>query len=120
MAKNDSRGRSGGYEALRAAIKAGVPANLYIFYGEERYLLQNMVQQLKELLIPGGFEEFNYHRLGGKGLTVQELASRLRIWTSSSWTRDSGRRSSSCCQISRPTAPWCFCTSRCPTSGTGR
>ena len=74
MAKKESRGRSGGYEALRTAIKAGVPANLYIFYGEERYLLQNMVQQLKELLIPGGFEEFNYHRLGGKGLTVQELA----------------------------------------------
>ena len=74
MAKNDSRGRSGGYEALRAAIKVGVPANLYIFYGEERYLLQTMAQQLKELLIPGGFEEFNYHRLTGKGLTVQELA----------------------------------------------
>ena len=50
MAKKESRGRSGGYEALRTAIKAGVPANLYIFYGEERYLLQNMVQQLKELL----------------------------------------------------------------------
>ena len=74
MAKNDSRRRSGGYEALRAAIKAGVPANLYIFYGEERYLLQTMARQLKELLIPGGFEEFNYHRLTGKGLTVQELA----------------------------------------------
>lgn len=74
MAKNDSRGRSGGYEALRAAIKAGVPANLYIFYGEERYLLQAMARQLKELLIPGGFEEFNYHRLTGKGLMVQELA----------------------------------------------
>ena len=43
MAKKESRGQNGGYEALRAAIKAGVPANLYIFYGEERYLLQNMV-----------------------------------------------------------------------------
>ena len=74
MAKNDSRSRGGGYEALRTAIKAGVPANLYIFYGEERYLLQTMARQLKELLIPGGFEEFNYHRLTGKGLTVQELA----------------------------------------------
>ena len=74
MAKNDGRGRSGGYEALRAAIRAGVPANLYIFYGEERYLLQTMAQQLKELLIPESFEEFNYHRLTGKGLTVQELA----------------------------------------------
>lgn len=79
MAKNDSRGRSGGYEALRAAIKAGVPANLYIFYGEERYLLQTMARQLKELLIPGGFEEFNYHRLTGKGLTVQELAETAEV-----------------------------------------
>ena len=67
MAKKESR--SGGYEALRAAVKAGVPANLYIFYGEERYLLQTMAQRLKELLIPAGFEEFNYHRLTGKGLT---------------------------------------------------
>ena len=74
MAKNDGRGRSGGYEALRAAIRAGVPANLYIFYGEERYLLQTMAQQLKDLLIPESFEEFNYHRLTGKGLSVQELA----------------------------------------------
>ena len=74
MAKNDGRARSGGYEALRAAIRAGVPANLYIFYGEERYLLQTMAQQLKDLLIPESFEEFNYHRLTGKGLTVQELA----------------------------------------------
>ena len=72
MAKKESR--SGGYETLRAAVKAGVPANLYIFYGEERYLLQTMAQRLKELLIPAGFEEFNYHRLTGKGLTVQELA----------------------------------------------
>ena len=71
MAKKESR--SGGYEALRAAVKAGVPANLYIFYGEERYLLQTMAQRLKELLIPAGFEEFNYHRLTGKGLTVQEV-----------------------------------------------
>ena len=54
MAKKESR--SGGYEALRAAVKAGVPANLYIFYGEERYLLQTMAQRLKELLIPAGFE----------------------------------------------------------------
>ena len=74
MAKNDGRGRSGGYKALHATIRAGVPANLYIFYGKERYLLQTMAQQLKDLLIPESFEEFNYHRLTGKGLTVQELA----------------------------------------------
>lgn len=35
--------------------------------------MQQAVEQLRTLLVPAGFEEFNYHRLSGKGLTVQEL-----------------------------------------------
>lgn len=35
--------------------------------------MQQAVEQLRALLVPAGFEEFNYHRLTGKGLTVQEL-----------------------------------------------
>lgn len=35
--------------------------------------MQQAVEQLCALLVPAGFEEFNYHRLTGKGLTVQEL-----------------------------------------------
>lgn len=62
-----------GYEELRAALQSGGPANVYIFFGEETYLMQQAVEQLRALLVPAGFEEFNYHRLSGKGLTVQEL-----------------------------------------------
>lgn len=62
-----------GYEELRAALQSGGPANVYIFFGEETYLMQQAVEQLHALLVPAGFEEFNYHRLTGKGLTVQEL-----------------------------------------------
>lgn len=62
-----------GYEELRAALQSGGPANVYIFFGEETYLMQQAVEQLCALLVPAGFEEFNYHRLTGKGLTVQEL-----------------------------------------------
>ena len=62
-----------GYEELRAALQSGGPANVYIFFGEETYLMQQAVEQLRALLVPAGFEEFNYHRLTGKGLTVQEL-----------------------------------------------
>lgn len=93
-----------------------------------------MVQQLKELLIPGGFEEFNYHRLGGKGLTVQELAETaeampmmaehtlVTVTDLDIFKLDEGQRTAliELLSDSRPTAPWCFCTSRCPTSGTGR
>ena len=62
-----------GYEELRAALQSGGPANVYIFFGEETYLMQQAVEQLRALLVPAGFEEFNYHRLTGKGLTIQEL-----------------------------------------------
>lgn len=62
-----------GYEELRAALQSSGPANVYIFFGEETYLMQQAVEQLRALLVPAGFEEFNYHRLTGKGLTVQEL-----------------------------------------------
>jgi len=62
-----------GYDELRAALQSGGPANVYIFFGEETYLMQQAVEQLRTMLVPAGFEEFNYHRLTGKGLTVQEL-----------------------------------------------
>ena len=45
---------------------------LYI-YGEETYLRQSYLDQVREALVPAGFEEFNYHRLGGKGLSMQAL-----------------------------------------------
>ena len=62
------------YEKLRADLKAGTPENVYIFHGEEVYLRERYVEELRTMLVPEGFEEFNYHRLQGKGLSMQELA----------------------------------------------
>ena len=62
------------YDKLRADLKAGTPENAYIFCGEEIYLRERYVEELRQLLVPAGFEEFNYHRLQGKGLTMQQLA----------------------------------------------
>lgn len=61
------------YDALRQDLKEDTLRNLYIFYGEETYLLNNYLEQIKEKLVPAGFEEFNFHKLSGKGLSVQEL-----------------------------------------------
>ena len=63
-----------GYEILRADLKAGTLKNVYIFYGEESYLCRTMLEKVRQALLPAGFEEFNHHRLNGKGLSVQELA----------------------------------------------
>lgn len=65
--------KTAGYEEFHAALKAGEAANVYIFHGEETYLMHSALEELRTALVPEGFEEFNYHRLAGKGVTVQEL-----------------------------------------------
>ena len=62
------------FQKLKADLSAGTPGCAYIFYGEESYLREYYLGELRKKLVPAGFEEFNYHRLSGKGLTVQELA----------------------------------------------
>lgn len=62
------------YDKLRGDLKTGELENIYIFHGEEVYLREHYVEQIRQLLVPAGFEEFNYHRLQGKNLTMQELA----------------------------------------------
>ena len=73
MAARTTKKSGAALERLRADLKAGSPANVYIFYGEETYLRDRYLEELRQLLVPAGFEEFNYHRLPGKGLTVQDL-----------------------------------------------
>ena len=74
MAGKEKGKKSSGYDKFLADLKAGTPENIYIFHGEESYLREHYVQQLRTALVPEGFEEFNYHRLQGKGLTMQVLA----------------------------------------------
>lgn len=61
------------HKALRAALGEGTVANLYIFTGEESYLREYYLGEMKKQLVPS-FEEFNFHRCEGKGLSVRALA----------------------------------------------
>lgn len=62
-----------GYEKFRADLAAGNLGNVYIFYGEESYLREFYLSEVKKTLAPAGFEAFNYHRMEGKNLTAQAL-----------------------------------------------
>ena len=62
-----------GYQKLKSDLSAGNIGQVYIFYGEESYLREYYLGEIKKKLVPAGFEEFNYHRLAGKGLTMQEV-----------------------------------------------
>ena len=61
------------YQKFKADLSAGAVGCAYIFYGEESYLREYYLEELRKKLVPVGFEEFNYHRLEGKDLTVQAL-----------------------------------------------
>jgi len=48
--------------------------NFYIFHGEERYLLERSLSNLRALLCPDGLDGFNYKRFEGNALSVDEFA----------------------------------------------
>ena len=62
------------FQKLKSDLSAGTLGCAYIFYGEESYLREYYLGELRKILVPSGFEEFNYHALEGKDLTVQALS----------------------------------------------
>ena len=73
MAVKKKTGGNAAYDTFRGDLAAGTLGTVYIFYGEESYLREFYLSELRKKLVPAGFEEFNYHRLEGKSLTVQAL-----------------------------------------------
>ena len=65
---------TGALPQLKAALKAKQPARLYIFHGEETFLLNHYLGQLKKLLIDDLTESFNFHRLNNESFDVQHFA----------------------------------------------
>lgn len=62
------------YRKLREDLANNTVGNAYLFYGEESYLREACLRSLRKKLIPTGAEEFNYHRIEGRDLTVQSLS----------------------------------------------
>jgi len=69
MAKKTSD--SSALQELKLAIKENRPESLYFFYGEETFLLQHYLGQLKKLLIEELTESFNFHKLTAETFSVQ-------------------------------------------------
>lgn len=61
-------------QLLKKAIKENNPQRLYIFHGEEVFLLNHYLQQLKKLLIDDLTESFNYHKLNNENFDIQTFA----------------------------------------------
>lgn len=61
------------YKAFIKAVSDGSPESLYIFHGEEHYLMERYLEKVRELLIPDGLEEFNHRRFEGRSITAAEI-----------------------------------------------
>ena len=69
-------------QKLKADLAGGTPGCAYIFHGEESYLREYYLGEMRRQLVPAGFEEFNYHKLDGKMLTAQALTEAVEAMPS--------------------------------------
>ncbi len=63
-----------GLQELKTALKEKRTANLYVFHGEEVFLLHHYLGQLKKLLVDTLTESFNYHKLTKENFDIRVLA----------------------------------------------
>jgi len=75
MSYNNTKKNSGNdsYKTLTAALKSDTVGRFLIFYGEERYLLEDSLTNLRSLLCPDGLDSFNYKRFSGNSVSSEEL-----------------------------------------------
>ena len=62
-----------GYKTFTDSLAAGRIGRFYIFHGEERYLLQRSLGELRKRLCPDGLDSFNYKRYEDKGFSAAGL-----------------------------------------------
>ena len=61
------------YGAVRQKLRDGGPARLYMLRGEEDYLRDGFLAELRATCVEEGTEAFNLHRFRGPGLDMTEF-----------------------------------------------
>ena len=62
------------YNAQVRTLRERGPGRLYLLWGREDYLREQYLIELKKLCLPGGEDDFSYHRFDGAELDFQALA----------------------------------------------
>lgn len=61
------------YKKIINCIKKNEIENIYLFYGEETYLIDNVLKRLKARLIEPSFEQFNFITIEGKEASYEKI-----------------------------------------------
>lgn len=72
MAKKNAP--AGGLQELKMALKSKQLERLYFFHGEETFLLNHYLGQMKKQLLDELTESFNYHRLNNETFDIRSFA----------------------------------------------
>ena len=62
------------YGAQVRSLREQGPGRLYLLWGREDYLREQYLLELKKICLPGGEDDFSYHRFDGAELDFQALA----------------------------------------------
>lgn len=71
MAKKNKADAPDGYQLFKGDLKSGEFSRMYVFYGEESYLVESCRKALKKKLIDPLTEDFNYHRFTQENFTME-------------------------------------------------
>lgn len=63
-----------GLQELKQAIRNKNPGRLYFFFGDETFLLNHYLGQLKKTIVEELTESFNFHKLTGETFAVRSFA----------------------------------------------
>jgi len=72
-----SKADTAGYQKLKRDLAAGTLDRLYLLHGEETYLRDYYLGQLKAQVLTGEMEEFNFHEISGKEMSPRRLEEAL-------------------------------------------
>ena len=72
MAKYEDH--SQGMQSLKVDLREKKMKRLYVFHGEETFLLNYYLQQMKKLLVDELTESFNFHKLTKENFDIRDLA----------------------------------------------
>ena len=61
------------YKSLTDSLAAGRIAAFYILHGDERYLLERSLGEIRRRLCPDGLDGFNYKRFEGRSILTDDL-----------------------------------------------
>ena len=61
-------------QKMKAAIRAGQPDRLYVFHGEEMFLLNHYLEQLRKSILDSLTESFNFHRFTNETFEIRDFA----------------------------------------------